>query len=321
MKKTITVLIVISFLLLCSCQKTAKKTFFALDTVVEIKTYGEIPDGAEEYVKELEKVFSKTDTKSELYLQNEKEESTPSKLLYGLIKRSLDISADTKGAFDITSGALTGLWDEAAEKGALPDAESINACKENCGYEKVRAENGSVYKPKDLKFDLGAVAKGYIAELTVKKLQSLGVSSGFASFGGSIAVIGDKPDGSGYKIGVRSPDGDGVIGYTVIRHGIVSTSGDYERYFEYGGKRYHHIIDTATGMPSQSGVRSCTVISDDGTVSDALSTALFVNPSLLDELYGKYDFEAVLITENKTVITTAKAEFVITAKDYSPADR
>ncbi len=182
------------------------------------------------------------------------------------------------------------------------------------------ADNGTVSKPKELKFDLGAVAKGCIAELTVKKMQSLGVRSGFASFGGSIAVIGDKPDGSGYKIGIRSPDGDTVIGYTLIRHGIVSTSGDYERYFEYEGKRYHHIIDTSTGMPAQSGVRSCTVISDDGAVSDALSTALFANPSLLDELYVKYDFEAVLITDGNTVITTENAGFVITADGYRKAN-
>ena len=282
--------------------------------------YGQIPAGAEEYVKELELIFSKTDEGSELYKLNGTETASVSDGLYGLIVKSLGICADTHGAFDITAGALTALWDEAAEKGVPPDEKAVVAAKEKCGYEKVSAANNTVNKPKELKFDLGAVAKGHIAELTVKKMKDLGVTSGFASFGGSIAVIGDKPDGSGYKIGIRSPDGDTVIGYTLIHHGIVSTSGDYERYFEYEGRRYHHIIDTETGMPAQSGVRSCTVISDDGAVSDALSTALFSDPSLLDELYGKYDFEAVLITDQNTVITTANAGFVITADGYRPAD-
>ncbi len=320
MKKLTAIIIISAVLLLCSCGKTESRTFFALDTVIEFKIYGQIPEGAEEYVKELELIYSKTDEGSELYKLNGEETSSPSDELYGLIVKSLGLCADTRGAFDITAGALTALWDEATEKGVPPDAQAINEAKELCGYGKVTADNGTVSKPKELKFDLGAVAKGCIAELTVKKMQSLGVRSGFASFGGSIAVIGDKPDGSGYKIGIRSPDGDTVIGYTLIRHGIVSTSGDYERYFEYEGKRYHHIIDTSTGMPAQSGVRSCTVISDDGAVSDALSTALFANPSLLDELYVKYDFEAVLITDGNTVITTENAGFVITADGYRKAN-
>ena len=320
MKKIILITLLLALLFLPSCAKTAEKTFFAFDTLIGFKIYGQIPDGAEEYVKALEKVFSKTDPESELYALNGKQSFSPSDTLYGLLTVSLELCKDTGGAFDITSGAVTALWDEAAENSKPPEREEIENALSACGCGKVKAENGVITKPEETKFDLGAVAKGYAAELMVNHLKGLGVTSGFMSFGGSIAVIGDKPDGSGYKIGVRKPDGEGTVGYMVIHKGIVSTSGDYERYFEYEGKRYHHIIDMKTGEPANGGVRSCTVVADDGAVSDALSTALFVDPSLLDSLYGKYDFEAVLITADNKVITTADAGFVITANGYSRSD-
>ena len=317
MKKAILILLAALTLTLCGCGKISEKTFFALDTVIEFKVYGKIPDGAEKYVKDLERVFSKTDPDSELYSVNGKEISEPSAALYDLIEESLQICADTKGAFDITSGAVTALWDEATKISIPPDEAKTAEALGKCGYEKVKCDNGIITKPAGLAFDLGAVAKGRIADLTVTYLKERGVSAGFVSFGGGISVIGDKPDGSGYKIGIKTPDGDGIAGYTVIHKGTVSTSGDYERYFEYDGKRYHHIIDMSTGMPSESGVRSCTVISGSGTVSDALSTAIFADPSLLQTLYGAYDFEAVLIMEDKTVITTPDAGFVITEAGYS----
>jgi thiamine biosynthesis lipoprotein len=126
--------------------------------------------------------------------------------------------------------------------------------------------------------DLGGIGKGFAADKIVELFRGYGISSAFTNFGGNVAAIGSKPDGSPWHVGIRHPrKEEGLIGAVLVSDKSVVTSGDYQRYFvDNDGIRYHHILDPATGYPADSGLVSVTVISDSSVTADALSTLLFV---------------------------------------------
>ena len=141
--------------------------------------------------------------------------------------------------------------------------------------------------------------------------------------GGNIGVFGTKPNSEKFKIGICDPDdASGVVGYLSISSGFISVSGDYERYFEENGERYHHIIDPATGYPAKSDVRSVAVYANNGAAADALSTALFVmGEEKALEFYGenKIAFEAIIINKNHEIILTdgvSPDDFELAGENY-----
>jgi predicted phage replisome organizer len=162
---------------------------------------------------------------------------------------------------------------------------------------------------------LGGIGKGAAADELIRYLETSEISHGLVSVGGTIGVFGDKPDGTPYKIGVRDPDDpNGVVTYLHIRDGFVAVSGDYERYFEEDGVRYHHIFDPYTGIPADGGLRETAVYCTSGAVADALSTALFVmgkDASL--SLYESGGFEAVLVSSDGSITATEglRTEYVV----------
>ena len=147
-----------------------------------------------------------------------------------------------------------------------------------------------------------------------------GVTSGLVSLGGNVQLLGAKPDGSAWKVAVESPDEDGnYLGILQAKDKAVITSGGYERYFEKNGKKYHHIIDPATGYPADSGLISVTIVSDSGLLSDGLSTACFVlGKEKGEKLLETYGAEGVFIDQNKKVTVTKglKDKFTILNKEY-----
>ena len=164
--------------------------------------------------------------------------------------------------------------------------------------------------------DLGGIAKGYAADQVAEIFRSRQVPRGKIELGGNILVIGDKPDGTAWRVGIQDPKradaADGLVGVLNLMDAFAVTSGSYQRYFEQDGKIYHHIIDPATGYPADSGLTSVTVVADsetgNGTMCDALSTDLFVmgEEKALDFWRsGVYDFELVLVTEDDRVVVTA----------------
>ena len=155
--------------------------------------------------------------------------------------------------------------------------------------------------------DLGGIAKGYASDKLAELLKKKGVKSAWLSLGGNVCAIGTKPDGSPWRSAVQNPaDENDYVGVVEISDACAVTSGGYQRYFEENGKKYHHIIDPATGKPAESGLTSVTIICKDGTKADALSTALYVM-GLDDALaYWKTqdDFEVILVTEEGEVVAT-----------------
>ena len=302
-------------LILASCEKSAEKydsdTFFAMDTFITFSAKdadAELLKSAESKTKEYEKIFSRKDKDSELYKVNASLLQEASDELVLMIKNAFDVSEKTQNAFNPCLGAISDLWDFTGKKHLPSDSESAELLP-YCNPEKIKIDGNTVLK-EDLKtvIDLGACAKGYTAQKIIEFFKENGVSDAYVNFGGNVSVCGSSDSGAGWKIGIKNPFlTDDIIGYTVCTDKTVSVSGDYERFFEKDGKIYHHIIDPVTGFPSDSGVKSVAVISSDGFISDALSTALFVmgvKDSL--ELYEKkiYDFEAVFVTNDGKVYLT-----------------
>lgn len=247
--------------------------------------------------------------------------------LRGYLEVLLSVSENSGGAFDVTIGAVTGLWNidawaasasagENAEDGAagIPDREAVRRALELTGYEKVQLSPEGIRLPEGMRLDLGAVGKGIACDelaTLLSQLPQTALSGAVISVGGSILTYGEKPDGTPWQVAVTDPfcteEYAGVLSLT--GQWCVSTSGDYERYLEVAGRRYHHIMDPATGYPADSGVRSVTVVCKSGILSDALSTACFVLGAeeglRLAEHYGA---EALFITNEGSFVMTEGME-------------
>lgn len=239
--------------------------------------------------------------------------------LAGLLERCWEVSERSDGAFDITMGPVIQLWniDEWAQAAASegytgfvpPDSGAVKEALGRCGFERLRLEKddtGSrLYLQEGMTLDLGAVGKG-VALDRIKDLlaQEPEVTGAVISVGGSVLTYGKKPDGSSFRVGIADPrDTASYIGVLELDgQWCVSTSGDYERYVEYEGVRYHHIIDPATGYPADSGVAGVTVLSGDGFLSDALSTACFIlGKEKGMALAAEYDVEVLFVEKDGTV--------------------
>ena len=157
-------------------------------------------------------------------------------------------------------------------------------------------------------FDLGGIAKGYTSSRVMQIFKDCGVTSGLVSLGGNVQALGTKTDGTDWQIAIENPDkSSDYIGVVSVKDKAVITSGGYERYFENNGKTYHHILDPKTGYPAESGLKSVTIVSDNGTLADALSTSLFVmgKEKALDYWREyKNEFDTVLVEDNGNITIT-----------------
>jgi thiamine biosynthesis lipoprotein len=198
--------------------------------------------------------------------------------LFGLIQRSLDIAVLTRGAFDITYDSVGQHYDFRARQ--RPDSETVVKERENIDYRYVQLHKGagSVTFLKDgVRINLGGIAKGYVVERGVDILRHVGIRNAIVTAGGDSRLLGDRR-GRPWMVGIRDPRGDDdqqvAISVPLVDEAI-STSGDYERFFDESGIRYHHIIRPSTGAPA-TGVHSATVFGPDAVITDALSTSVFV---------------------------------------------
>ena len=196
--------------------------------------------------------------------------------LYELIVRSLDISTLTHGAFDITYDSVGQHYDFRARQ--RPDETTIARELQTIDYRLVEADEATKsirFGRPGVRINLGGIAKGYAVERGAAILRQQGVAHGIVTAGGDSRLIGDRR-GQPWVVGVRDPRKEGVVAVRIpLENEAISTSGDYERYFDEDGKRYHHIIKPATGQPA-NGVHSVTIVGPDAVMTDALSTSVFV---------------------------------------------
>lgn len=316
-------LFMISAILFTSCsskteeQEPQSKSFFVMDTYMTVTVYGENAETtlnqAEERVTELEKMWSVTDENSEIYAVNHSEGATVaiSDETAELLDFSLDISKITNGALDCTMYPVLTEWGFTKSDYKIPTDEKINELLENTGYEKVKLDGNSVVIPENMQIDLGAVGKGYTGDLVVEILKENGIESALLDLGGNIQTIGTKPDGTDWKLGLRSPFDEGSFATLEVSDCAVITSGGYERYFVGDdGETYWHILDSETGKPAHSGLVSVTIVGKEGKLCDALSTSLFViGLDDATELWKQRDdFEMVLVSEEGEIYLTEGLE-------------
>ncbi len=196
--------------------------------------------------------------------------------LYEIVERALDISVLTNGAFDITYESVGQHYD--FREGKRPDAATTREEAARIDYRFVELDpkkHTIHFAVEGVRINLGGIAKGYVVERGIDMLREAGIDSAIVTAGGDSKLLGDRR-GRPWMIGIRDPRNDGQVAISVpLEDEAISTSGDYERYFEEDGVRYHHILSPSSGEPA-SGVHSATVFGPDGVMTDALSTSVFV---------------------------------------------
>jgi thiamine biosynthesis lipoprotein len=267
-------------------EKALEKSGFVLGTIVTLKlTQGgseELLETMFERLTQIENEMSTSVKGSDIYLINEKagiESVEVSEDTLKVIRQSLEYTELSHGYFDVTLGPLIQLWKIGTPEAHIPENDEIIKALSYIDYKDILIDGNNVgLKRKNMKMDLGGIAKGYAADILYDMAIEAGVASGIINLGGNVHVIGSKDDNSLYKIGIQDPfsDRNDYLGVVEVKDKSVVTSGDYERFFEVDGKKYHHIFNKDTGYPADNGVAAVSVITQKSIDADALSTILFI---------------------------------------------
>lgn len=256
-----------------------------LNTYVKITLYGcgsqKIADKALEMCDYYENIFSRTIESSNLYILNEKGsmdiDTEEDRILADLINIGIEYGTLTDGALDITIEPVSSLWNFGNDEERVPSQEELDKALSKVDYKNIEITKDSI-NLNGARLDLGATAKGYIADRIKDYLEENGVDSAIISLGGNVLCIGNKPDNSNFNIGIQRPFGgsnDILTGLSIDGYSVV-TSGVYERYFYEDNVFYHHILNPDTGYPCDNEMTSITIIARSSTECDCLSTGCFV---------------------------------------------
>lgn len=267
---------------------------------------------AQEEINALEALIAVTDAQSDIYAVNHGggQPVAVQERTAELLSFALRMAQETGGALEPTLYPVLRAWGFTTDENRIPSGGQIAGLLETVGYDRVQVTADGVTVADGMMLDLGSVGKGYAGDRAEQILREKGIDSAILDIGGNIQAVGTKPDGSDWKLGLRSPFGEGIFGTLQIADKAVVTSGNYERYFiGEDGVRYGHILDPRTGYPVDNGLASVTVIAKEGKVCDALSTALFVM-GLEDAIrywrtrQEEQPFDMILVTEEKEVYVT-----------------
>ena len=306
MKKVFLLITVCLAMIFSGCESSETritKQSFVFDTVVSITANekdSEHINKALQLCSDFELTFSRTNPESELYKLNNSDIVTLSENMRKVLEFSLNFSEMSDGAFDVTVEPLVSLWDVKNRK-APPTSSAISEALKTVGYQNISLEP---FSANNSTIDLGAIAKGYVADMMSDYFTSHNVRDVIIDLGGNVAVIGE------FTVGIRNPSSpDEIFASFTLKDKSAVTSGAYQRYFEYEGKTYHHIIDPRTGYPSDSGIASVTVISPSSMQADAISTAIFISGEDAISLCNEFpDTDALIITNDQRIVTTDNFE-------------
>ncbi len=329
---------------LTSCKfgqpKLIQENQFVLGTLGQIQGYASSQKSGEQAINlvfqridEIENAMSTTIVESDIYQVNknagiqavEVSEDTLDVILKGLEYYQL-----TEKTFNIALGTLSSLWginiEEQLESPAvIPEDEAIKNALEHIDINQLEIKGREVFiKDPGMSLDLGGIAKGYAADRAAQSLRDQGIESGFVNLGGDIYVLGPKPDGSPWQMGIRSPEPNSkdIIARIALVNKAIITSGDYEKYIIDGDsqKLYHHILDPRTGYPADNELASVSIISDTAMEGDVFATAAFIlgleeGLALIEEYEN---IEGIFISKDKTIHTSSgiKDEIELLKDDY-----
>ena len=311
-KKYALFILIISILFLCifflfKKGKQYDDTFLYFDTLIEVKYKGK-----KDYKKEIEELFlhyHNLTTRYEEYGNNvygilhNKEESETLELnpdLYEMLEYAQSFKEKSDGKYNIELGCVFQLWKDAKEKETIPSIEELQACENHplilLGNNKILNNHPNL--------DLGSFAKGYAVQKLGEFFQEKEVKDYLINAGGNV-LVGTPSNKTYYRVGIQNPDNSDLLKILNVKEKAVVTSGGYERFYEYDGVKYHHIIDPGTLFPAKT-MKSVTVIASDSGLADILSTTLF----LMTEEEGKEflkdysDVDVIWVTNENEVITT-----------------
>lgn len=260
--------------------------FTAFNTTIQLQAYGNpacvaaVFDEARASCRRFERLFSRTLPHSDVALLNSaRGQRVPiAREAYDLITAALGYCDRSAGVFDITIGPVIALWDFRAK--VIPEPAAVASAVQHVDYRRVKVEETADgcfawLEDPDARIDLGGIAKGFIADALTADFIRAGVSAFVLDLGGNVVVNGMKPDGQVWKVGIRNPrDTRTLLGVLPLEGGSVVTSGIYERGFDRGGQRYHHILDPKTGYPVDTDVAGVSVVSARSIDAEGFSTTL-----------------------------------------------
>jgi len=339
-KKTLLFFWLIIPLLLTACQAPSPKlsykeySGFAMGGLIQYKLYGDEENTTLAFEEmsqlflDLDQEFSANREDSTLSLINAEASSQAmpiSQAMLEILQLSLEIEQASLGAFNPVIGPLVKLWKIGFEAAHVPSDEEIQLTLPLLNSKDMVLENDplqiSFQKP-GMALDLGSVVKGYAAELAMNLCQKHKLQGALISVNGNLAIYGQRPEGALWNVGIVDPRGENgeVVGSIALEKVTVATSGDYERYFEVEGVRYHHLLDSKTGYPAETDLISVSIFSPDGALADALSTATFILGHQQGEaLLKNYDEIDYLLIDQDFKLWASPAirdQFRLMAKNY-----
>ena len=310
-----------------------QRTFYSLGTIINLKVFGSnakkaIDDAVCKIneIDDLMSVFKNFSDISNINNNSGGDFQVVNKETFSLIETAIKYSELTEGAFDPTIRPLTKLWGIGTDFENVPNQEEINQKLKLVNYKNIILNKGNnsvklLYKNQSL--DLGGIAKGYAADVVKDILTKNNINSGIIDLGGNIYTLGNKYDGTPWKVGIQDPfiPRGNFIGVFSAKDKSIVTSGYYEKFFTKDEKKYHHIIDPLTGYPSESNIISATIISDKSISGDGLSTGVYIMGlekamQLIESING---VDAIFITNEKQVYTTSgiKDNFKLTNPEFN----
>ena len=336
--RTTLLLCLLSLFFSCSnripLEKIYQRTQFLMGTLVEIKVVTDDPqeadvamDRAFERMRTIEKEMTARHSGSWIERISREAVDRPLRIpaeLWRVIDTCQRYAILTNGAFDITVGPITRLWQFDKPLTEIPKREDVDEALRFVGFSGIHLneQEGSIQLDRaGMGLDLGGAAKGYAVDKAVAVLKDLGIKAGIVNAGGDLIAFGQKPGGKPWHIGIQDPEQSGrILGAILLKDEALVTSGDYERYIIYKGVKYHHIIDPKTGWPAR-GCKSVSVAYQNAFVADILSTALFVigpekGRALIEELTG---VEGMIVdASNKIYISSGWKDQLNLQRNHMP---
>ena len=323
MKKIIALVICLLMLVpLCACgDDMIQKQVFAMDTVMTLTAYGsKAQTGLDAATGVITSLASSLDPEVEGSYANlinsaKGENTIVTPQIAEMLSTALDVCKKSGGALDLSVYPLYLAWGEFNETtGRIPSDEEIDALLANIKFSETSItefsgeSNFSVRMPADTQISFGAVAKGCASNSAIDAMRKAGVESGIVSLGGNVQTLGLKPDGTKWTVAVEDPNDTGsYLGTLSVGETAIVTSGNYQRFFiGEDGIKYHHLLDPKTGRPVENTLLSVTIICEDGTLADCLSTAMFVLGENGAMQYWRENggFDMILVTKDNRVICT-----------------
>ncbi len=308
--------------------RTSENQLFAMDTLMSFTATGarseEAIDATMKEIQRLDRLLSTGNAASEVSVVNANGGGEVSGDTANLFTAAMRMYEETGGLFDFTIYPIMKLWGFPTKEYRVPSEAEIAQKLPLANASETELVGNAVKLGEGQEIDFGGIAKGYASARVMDIFRDYGITSGLISLGGNIEALGARPDGSPWRIGVQDPEGaqGAYLGVLEVTDKAVVTSGGYERYFEENGHTYIHIIDPRTGKPAESDLLSVTVVSEDGTLADGLSTSLFImglqgaQEFWRAHLDSEFPFEMVLIdTGGKVYVSEGLAgSFTLTGQ-------